>query len=100
METTASNSERQDWKMTLTLTTVATPHVPVRYLEGGTGAPILFLHGAGGALVSDPFLNKLAEKYHVYAPLLPGYGDWRNVPRSATCSTSRSTPGTLSTRSA
>ncbi len=25
--------------------------------------------------VSDPFVEKLAAKYHVYAPLLPGYGD-------------------------
>ena len=61
--------------MPLELKTVATPHVPVRYLEGGSGPPLVFLHGAGGALANDPFLNKLAEKYHVYAPLLPGYGD-------------------------
>jgi len=61
--------------MALDLKTVATPHVPVRYLEGGAGTPLVFLHGAGGALANDPFLNKLAEKYHVYAPLLPGYGD-------------------------
>ena len=61
--------------MPLDLKTVATPHVPVRYLEGGAGIPLVFLHGAGGALANDPFLNKLAEKYHVYAPLLPGYGD-------------------------
>ncbi|MGD0143388.1 MAG: alpha/beta hydrolase [Rhizomicrobium sp.] len=57
------------------LKTVATPHVPVRYFEGGTGAPLLFLHGAGGVTAADPFLAKLASKYHVYAPLLPGYGD-------------------------
>jgi pimeloyl-ACP methyl ester carboxylesterase len=61
--------------MALELKTVATPHVPVRYLEGGSGSPLVFFHGAGGALVGDPFLNKLAAKYHVYAPLLPGYGD-------------------------
>ena len=57
------------------LKTVATPHVPVRYFEGGTGAPLLFLHGAGGLVAGDPFFEKLAGKYHVYAPLLPGYGD-------------------------
>lgn len=55
--------------------TIATQHVPVRYFEGGKGQPLVFLHGAGGLLAADPFLNKLAEKYHVYAPLLPGYGD-------------------------
>jgi pimeloyl-ACP methyl ester carboxylesterase len=57
------------------LKTVATPHVPVRYIEGGKGEPLVFLHGAGGVLPADPLLNKLAEKFHVYAPLLPGYGD-------------------------
>lgn len=61
--------------MALELKTVATPHVPVRYIEGGQGQPLVFLHGAGGATTADPFLGKLAEKFHVYAPLLPGYGD-------------------------
>jgi pimeloyl-ACP methyl ester carboxylesterase len=55
--------------------TIATPHVPVRYFEGGDGAPLVFLHGAGGLEAQDPFLAALAAKYHVYAPLLPGYGD-------------------------
>src|SRR3546814_2945301 len=50
-------------------------HVTVRYFEGGKGEPLVFLHGAGGVTAEDPFLAKLAEKYHVYAPLLPGYGD-------------------------
>ncbi len=35
----------------------------------------MFLHGAGGVTADDPFLAALAQKYHVYAPLLPGYGD-------------------------
>ncbi len=57
------------------LKTLQTPRVPVRYHEGGSGKPLVFLHGAGGILPNDPFLDKLAAKYHVYAPLLPGYGD-------------------------
>jgi pimeloyl-ACP methyl ester carboxylesterase len=61
--------------MVMELKTVATQHVPVRYYEGGNGAPLVFLHGAGGLEAKDPFLAALAEKYHVYAPLLPGYGD-------------------------
>ena len=61
--------------MPLELKTIATHHVPVRYIEGGTGTPLVYLHAAGGIQVSDPLLAKLAEKYHVYAPLLPGYGD-------------------------
>jgi len=60
--------------------TVQTPHVPVRYLEGGSGRPLVFLHGAGGATIEDPFLAKLADKYHVFAPLLPGYGDSLECP--------------------
>ena len=43
--------------------------------EGGTGPDLLFLHSAGGLTADNPFLLALARKYHVYAPLLPGYGD-------------------------
>ena len=57
------------------LKTIQTPRVPVRYFEGGSGKPLVFLHGAGGILPADNFLDKLSAKYHVYAPLLPGYGD-------------------------
>ncbi|MDO8377833.1 alpha/beta fold hydrolase [Phenylobacterium sp.] len=57
------------------LKTVQTQHVPVRYLEGGSGPDLVFLHGAGGVTAEDPFLNALAERHHVYAPLIPGYGD-------------------------
>jgi pimeloyl-ACP methyl ester carboxylesterase len=57
------------------LKTLSTPHVPVRYFEGGSGQPLVFLHGAGGVTAEDPFLNALAGRFHVYAPLLPGYGD-------------------------
>src|SRR5579872_1197876 len=57
------------------LKTISTARVPVRYYEGGQGKPLVFLHGAGGVEFDLPFLGGLAEKYHVYAPLLPGYGD-------------------------
>ena len=57
------------------LKTIATHHVPVRYIEGGQGEKLVFLHSAGGITPDDPFLNALAEKFHVYAPLVPGYGD-------------------------
>ncbi len=61
--------------MAIELKTVDTPHVPVRCFEGGTGEPLVFLHGGGGMTADSPFLAALAEKYHVYAPLIPGYGD-------------------------
>ena len=57
------------------LKTVSTIRVPVRYYEAGQGKPLVFLHGAGGAELDFPLLNALAGQFHVYAPLLPGYGD-------------------------
>jgi pimeloyl-ACP methyl ester carboxylesterase len=62
------------------LKTVATPHVPVRYFEGGSGPALVYLHGAGGVTAEDPLLHALAEKHHVYAPLIPGYGDSEEAP--------------------
>jgi pimeloyl-ACP methyl ester carboxylesterase len=46
-----------------------------RVLEGGSGAPLVFLHGAGGLFAENPFLDQLAGRYHVFAPELPGYGE-------------------------
>ncbi|RLA46311.1 MAG: alpha/beta hydrolase [Gammaproteobacteria bacterium] len=57
------------------LRTFKTPKADIHLIEGGSGPDLLFLHGAGGITKEDPFLAALAEKYHVYAPLLPGYGD-------------------------
>jgi pimeloyl-ACP methyl ester carboxylesterase len=54
---------------------VAGGRARIRLLEGGSGKPLLFLHGAGGHLPDDPFLKALATRYRVTAPLLPGYGD-------------------------
>jgi pimeloyl-ACP methyl ester carboxylesterase len=55
--------------------TVQTRHAPVRYLEGGQGEPLVFLHGAGGMTETDPLLVELASRFHVYAPYIPGYGE-------------------------
>lgn len=46
-----------------------------RVFEVGQGAPLLYLHSAGGLYEGDPFLAALGEHYHVYAPSLPGYLD-------------------------
>jgi len=46
-----------------------------RVLEGGSGAPLVFFHGAGGLLRENPFLDQLAQAYHVFAPEWPGYGE-------------------------
>src|SRR5512134_2446435 len=46
-----------------------------RVLEAGSGGPLVFFHGAGGLLADNPFLDRLAARYRVYAPELPGYGE-------------------------
>jgi pimeloyl-ACP methyl ester carboxylesterase len=60
--------------------TLETHHALVRYLEGGGGEPLVYLHGAGGMTPGDPLLAALAERYHVYAPYLPGYGETEDCP--------------------
>lgn len=63
------------------LKTIQTHHAAARYYEGGKGQPLVFLHGAGGILPAQAqFFDKLAKKFHVYAPLLPGYGDSEECP--------------------
>src|SRR5579863_354933 len=57
------------------LKTVQTNRAAVRYYEGGSGRPLVFLHGAGGLDLDLGFLDALAKLFHVYAPLVPGYGD-------------------------
>ena len=57
------------------LVDVAAGRRRIRIFEAGDGAPLVFLHGAGGLVEDDPFLNALARHWHVFAPLLPGYGD-------------------------
>ncbi len=41
---------------------------------GGSGEPLLFLHGAGGPMIGAPFLDGLARNFTVYAPAHPGFG--------------------------
>ena len=42
--------------------------------RGGKGKPLLYLHGASGAPVILPFMEKLAERFDVLIPEHPGYG--------------------------
>src|SRR3984893_6885008 len=57
------------------LKTIQTERAAVRYYESGEGRPLVFLHGAGGLEMDLGFLDSLGQKFHVYAPLVPGYGD-------------------------
>src|SRR5215469_12137068 len=64
----------------LDLKTAPTRHADVRYLEGGAGEPLLYFHGASGVTPDDPLLGALAERRHVFAPYLPGYGETEDCP--------------------
>jgi pimeloyl-ACP methyl ester carboxylesterase len=45
-----------------------------RVMRGGTGAPVLVLHGASGATWL-PFMAALAQNFDVIAPESPGFGE-------------------------
>jgi pimeloyl-ACP methyl ester carboxylesterase len=49
--------------------------VKCRVFEGGSGAPLVYFHGAGGLLKDNPFLDALAQRHSVFAPEWPGYGE-------------------------
>jgi pimeloyl-ACP methyl ester carboxylesterase len=46
----------------------------IHLLRGGEGPPLLFLHGAGGSGMWNPFHGLLAEHASVLAPDAPGFG--------------------------
>jgi pimeloyl-ACP methyl ester carboxylesterase len=46
----------------------------VHLLKGGSGDPVLVLHGAGGHQGWRRYIQALAERYTVYVPSHPGYG--------------------------
>jgi pimeloyl-ACP methyl ester carboxylesterase len=52
---------------------VAVAGTDVQMFSGGSGPPILFLHGAGGSRGWQPFLQSLAASNTVYAPSQPGF---------------------------
>ncbi|HTT81356.1 MAG TPA: alpha/beta fold hydrolase [Stellaceae bacterium] len=48
--------------------------VRIRLQRAGQGAPVLFLHGAGGVPQWLPFFDLLAERCEVWVPEHPGFG--------------------------
>ena len=47
-----------------------------RYLEAGSGPPLVLVHGLGSSATQDwgRLIAPLARRFHVYAPDLPGFG--------------------------
>lgn len=60
--------------MTFTSSFVELKGCKVHLRRGGKGKPLLFLHGASGAPVILPFMEKLATRFDVLVPEHPGYG--------------------------
>ena len=46
----------------------------IRVLRGGSGPPLIFLHGASGHVGWLPFLDMLSQRFDVIAPEHPGFG--------------------------
>ncbi len=47
----------------------------IRLMRGGSGAPMLFLHGGGGMGIWLPCMARLAKKFDVITPEHPGFGE-------------------------
>src|SRR6202030_2181199 len=65
----------------LSETSVVVQGVTLNLRRGGSGAKVLYLHGAQGMAGAEPALAALAERYEVLAPDHPGFGgsdapDW------------------------
>ena len=54
--------------------------VSVRMLRGGSGPPLLFLHGANGLPVWLPVFDLLSKQFEVFVPEHPGFGTSDNPP--------------------
>jgi pimeloyl-ACP methyl ester carboxylesterase len=60
--------------MTFTLREAVINGSAIAYREAGSGAPLLFLHGAGGAESALPFLLSFTDRFRVIVPDHPGFG--------------------------
>jgi pimeloyl-ACP methyl ester carboxylesterase len=56
------------------LSTISVRGCRIRLFRGGSGAPLLVLHGASGG-GWQPFMAKLSQQFDVIAPEHPGFGE-------------------------
>src|SRR5947208_5415704 len=57
------------------ISTLAIRDCRIRLMRGGSGAPLVFLHGGGGIGIWLPSMTRLARKFDVIAPEHPGFGE-------------------------
>jgi pimeloyl-ACP methyl ester carboxylesterase len=57
-----------------TRTTIAVEGTQVSVLRGGSGPPLLFLHGSDAFTAWQPFMDQLAGRFDVIVPDHPGFG--------------------------
>ncbi len=55
-----------------------TPAGKIQLFRAGTGAPLVYLHSAGGE-ASHPALEELADSYSVTTPVFPGFGESEGI---------------------
>ena len=66
-----------------TLRDVAARGARIRFVESGEGPPLILIHDYLASHVAwDDVLPRLAERFHVIAPDLPGFGDSEKPPPS------------------
>jgi len=58
----------------MTRETISLAGIEIEVFEGGSGASLLFLHGAQGFLPSQPFVARIAGRRRLIAPSHPGFG--------------------------
>ncbi len=51
----------------------------IQVFRGGTGAPLVYLHSAGGEAAGVGALEDLAEDFEVIAPIFPGFGESEGI---------------------
>jgi len=52
----------------------------VRIRRKGQGTPMIYLHGADGAAMIQPFMETLAQSYDLIVPEHPGFGQSDETP--------------------
>ena len=58
----------------LTRSVLKLGEVEIELYQGGSGPPLLFLHGGSGLDPAAPFLAALSQRFRVVAPVHPGFG--------------------------